>query len=106
MFDWVLNTPLVTNRCWQCAPDLALLYVYFKQKKHNNSKENKACLELERQYSKLVANHSNISGRKLFKFNSDICVKIFQDIIHDIRNCLGDIQRRIQNLPPAIQYLR
>ena len=61
--------------------------------------ENKALLELVTQYSKRVANHLNISGRKLFKFSFDICVKIFPDVIDDTENSLGDIQRRIQNLP-------
>ena len=89
------------------VPQIWLFFMYTLNRKSTiNSKENKACLELGRQYSKRVANHSNISGRKLFKFSSDICVKIFQDIIHDFRNCLSDIQMRIENLPPAIQYLR
>ena len=63
-----------------------------------NSTENKARLELVRQYSKRLANHLNISARKLSKFSFDICVKIFQDVIQDTRNCLGDIQRRIKKL--------
>ena len=52
--------------------------------------KNKACLELVKQYSKRVANNLNILGRKLFKFSFDICVKIFQDVIHNTRNCLGE----------------
>ena len=48
----------------------------------------KVRLELVRQYSKLVAEHSNISGRKSYKLSFDNCVKIFPDVIHDTENFL------------------
>ena len=45
-----------------------------------NSKENKAPLELVREYSKHVANHLNISGQKLFK---GTLMKIEKALIND-----------------------
>ena len=46
MFDWVINMPLISIsyyskelhlRCWQCVPDLALLYTYFRGDTHLTS---------------------------------------------------------------------
>ena len=62
----ILNRPLITNsycpteihfRCWQCFPYMALLYVHSKnlnRKTKINSNENKARVQLVRQYSKIL----------------------------------------------------
>ena len=69
---------------------IQLLFIYTLNRKSTiNSNENKA----------LVLNHSEIFRGKLFKFSFDICIKIFPDVIHDTGNSIGNIHRRIQNLP-------
>ena len=89
MFHWVLKTPLITNSYFSkgSLSDAAnVLWIQLSlintlnTKSTKNFKDNKAPVKLVRQYSKRVANHSNMLDRKLFKFSFDIGVKIVKNI--------------------------
>ena len=87
MFHWAVNTPLIINSYFSKgslsgAANVSWIYISFintlNTKSTKNFKDNKAPVKLVRQYSKRVANHSNMLDRKLFKFSFDISVKILK----------------------------
>ena len=89
MFHWALNTPLIINSYFSKgslsgAANVSWIYISLintlNTKSTKNFKDNKAPVKLVRQYSKRVANHSNMLDRKLFKFSFDIGVKIVKNI--------------------------
>lgn len=87
IFHWALNTPLIINSYFSKgslsgAANVSWIYISLintlNTKSTKNFKDNKAPVKVVRQYSKRVANHSNMLDRKLFKFSFDISVKILK----------------------------